>query len=89
MKVLWTRHADDRLKLWGRSKGITKNDVEFVLQWPAQVVDGIDNVKTAQRPWKEGLMRVPFVDTPDGRKVLTLYWTSKVIKYWRMDDNEH
>jgi len=30
-----------------------------------------------------GLLRVPFVEVTEGRKILTVYWTSKVEKYWR------
>jgi hypothetical protein len=31
----------------------------------------------------KGLLRAPFEDTRKGRKILTVYWTSKVEKYWK------
>jgi hypothetical protein len=28
-------------------------------------------------------LRVPFVDVEGNKKVLTIYWTSRVEKYWK------
>lgn len=36
-------------------------------------------------------MRVPFIETREERRILTVYWTSKVEKYWRKggEQNAH
>ena len=34
-----------------------------------------------------GLLRVPFVEAEGERKILTVYWTSKVEKYWREEQD--
>jgi hypothetical protein len=48
---------------------------------PTRIVPGDRGVSVAQGLRGEGLLRVPFVETGGGRKVLTVYWTSKVEKY--------
>ncbi len=35
-----------------------------------------------QSKFKNGLLRVPFVQQYEVRKILTVYWTSKIEKYW-------
>ena len=35
-----------------------------------------------------GLLRVPFVEVEEGRKILTVYWTSRVEKYWEVNNDE-
>jgi hypothetical protein len=32
-------------------------------------------------------MRVVFVETEDARKILTVYWTSRVERYWKEKGN--
>jgi len=83
MKVIWTKHARERQKEWEKKLGITKEQVEDVLQNPDQVVTGYQNTLVAQSRWGGGLLRVPFIEVKEGRKILTFYWTSKVEKYWR------
>ncbi len=36
-----------------------------------------------QREWER--LRVPFTTVEEGRKVLTVYWTSKVSRYWEVE----
>ena len=37
----------------------------------------------AQGKRSGGLLRVPFVEVAEGRRILTVYWTSKAARYWR------
>jgi len=81
MNVIWTRHAEERQKEWEKKRGITRQEVEALVMEPAQIVPGDRGVSVAQESRGEGLLRVPFVEAAGGRKVLTVYWTSKVEKY--------
>jgi hypothetical protein len=83
VEIIWTRHATDRQKEWERKIRITRQEVEALLTVPEQVVPGDRGVLVAQERRGSGLLRVPFVDTEGGRKILTVYWTSKIQKYWR------
>jgi len=83
VKIIWTSHADDRVREWHRRKGVTRELVEEVLRKPEQVVPGDLNTLVAQRRWLGGLLRVPFGEVQEGRKVLTVYWTSRTARYWR------
>ncbi|MGZ3525842.1 MAG: DUF4258 domain-containing protein [Thermodesulfobacteriota bacterium] len=83
MKILWTRHAEDRQKEWEKKLGIKKDEVERVLRNPEQIVPGDKEVLVAQSKAYGGLLRVPFAAIGEDRKVLTIYWTSKVERYWR------
>ena len=81
--IIWTAHAEERQRQWHALLGITRREVEDLLRNPAQVVPCDLGVAVAQAKRGDGLLRVLFVDMWGGRKVLTLYWTSKVSKYWR------
>ncbi|MFY9303020.1 MAG: DUF4258 domain-containing protein [Atribacterales bacterium] len=83
MKIIWTRHAKERQKEWERILGISREQVENVLKNPEQIVAGYRNVLIAQTRWRNGLLRVPFMETEEELKIVTIYWTSKVEKYWR------
>jgi hypothetical protein len=67
--------------------GITRQDVEVLLRNPEQVVPGDLEALVAQARRGNGLLRVPFVEVEGGRKVLTVYWTSKVEKYWQEEQD--
>lgn len=41
----------------------------------------------AQARRGNGLLRVPFLEGEGERKILTVYWTSKVEKYWREEQD--
>ena len=84
MKVIWTRHAKERQKEWERIMGISCEQVENTLKNPEQIVAGYRDALVAQTRWKDGLLRVPFVETEEGRKIVTIYWKSKVEKYWEV-----
>jgi len=83
VKVIWTKHAVERQKEWKKKKGITRAEIEQLIKNPEQIVSGHENVKIAQAKKEDGLIRVPFIESKDGRKILTLYWTSKIEKYWK------
>jgi general stress protein 26 len=50
---------------------------------PEQIVSGDVDVLIAQTKTHNGLLRAPFVEVGNNRKVLTVYWTSKVERYWK------
>jgi ribosomal protein L32E len=88
MKVIWTRHAKERQSEWERRRGITRQQVERVVGSPDQVATGYGGTSVAQSRWSEGLLRVPFIEVEEGRKILTVYWTSRVEKYWEVNKDE-
>ena len=48
-----------------------------------------DRQKQWERKTRDGLLRAPFIEIEGKRKILTLYWTSKVGKYWKEEKNEN
>jgi len=82
VKIIWTRHAEERQEEWRKKLGITRQEVEDLLRDPEQVVPGDLEALVAQAKRGNGLLRVPFVEAERGRRILTVYWTSKVEKYW-------
>ena len=89
MKIIWTRHAENRQKEWEKKLGITRREVEDILRNPEQMVAGDQDTMIAQSRRGNGLLRVLFDYVKGDRKVLTLYWTSKVVKYWKEEKNEN
>ncbi len=83
MKVIWTAHAEGRQKEWEKKLGITKQEVEALVNNPEQIVPGDIDVLVAQGRTRNGLLRAPFIKIGEDRKILTIYWTSKAEKYWR------
>ena len=83
MDIIWTGHARDRQKQWHKKLGVTEEEVEELLKSPPQVVPGDRDVLVAQARRGSGLLRVPFVNAEGSRKVVTIYWTSRVEKYWK------
>ncbi|GAB4349462.1 MAG: hypothetical protein Fur0042_16820 [Cyanophyceae cyanobacterium] len=86
MKLIWTKHATERQQEWEQRKGIQRSDVEAVAQSPEQIVPDDPPVEIAQSRYAEGLLRIPFVDEADQRRLVTVYWTSQVKRYWRGED---
>ena len=78
MKIIWTKHAEDRQNEWEKRLRVTRQEVEDLASHPEQIVPGDINVLIAQAKTRNGLLRVPFVEIEGNRKVLTIYWTSKV-----------
>ena len=89
MEIIWTRHAKERQEEWQKRLGITRQEVEELLRNPEQVVPGDLEAFVAQARRGNGLLRVPFIEAEEGRRVLTLYWTSKVRKYWQEGQDEN
>lgn len=89
MRVIWTKHAEERQKEWEKKLGITKEEVEVLVNNPEQIVPGDMNILVAQTRTRDGLLRVPFIESGEDRKTLTVYWTSKIEKYWREAKNEN
>lgn len=83
--IVWTRHAEERQQEWQRKLGITRHEVEEIVKNPEQVVPGDRAVLVAQARREGGLLRVPFVEGEAQRKILTVYWTSRVERYWKGD----
>ena len=83
MKILWTKHAEERQKEWEKKLGITKQGVEDLVNSPEQIVPGDMDALVAQKRVQNGLLRAPFVEMGKSRKILTVYWTSKVERYWK------
>jgi hypothetical protein len=84
MKFEISRHAHEEIK----RRGIPLKIVEAVLQNPQQIVDEYGNKKAYQsiikiKTKKDYLVRVIVNDTIDPAKVVTVYKTSKIVKYWR------
>lgn len=88
MKVIWTIHAKDRQKEWEKKLGATRQEVEVLVSNPEQVAPGDMDVLVAQAKTRNGLLRVPFTELGEDRKILTVYWTSKVDKYWKEERYE-
>lgn len=55
---------------------------------PEQIVPGDRDVLVAQARRGNGLLRVLFVEVKGKRKIVTMYWTSKVQKYWKEGQDE-
>lgn len=89
MKIIWTKHAEERQKEWEKKLAITRKEVENSLSQPEQIVPGDQEVRVAQTRRRGGLLRVPFVEGEGRRKILTVYWTTKIEKYWKGDSSEN
>jgi len=82
-KIIWTKHAEERQKGWEIKLGITRQDVECVLMSPEQIQTGDQGAFVAQSKKLDGLLRIPFIEIEGKRKILTVYWTSKIDRYWK------
>jgi len=81
--IRWTRHAEERQAEWQKLLGVTREAVEAVLQSPGQVVPGDVGALIAQAPYGDGLLRVVYREDAGTQRILTLYWTSRVSRYWK------
>ncbi|OSS41324.1 hypothetical protein DESAMIL20_877 [Desulfurella amilsii] len=86
MLIVWTKHAQERLRQWQYKINIDKNLVEEILLNPPQIVSGDLDVLVAQSKIRNGLIRVPFKKEGETLKILTIYYTTKIEKYWRDKD---
>ena len=84
MKFEISRHARNEMN----RREISEDLVQAVLQNPGQIVDEYGNMKayqsiTGSETGKNYLVRVIVNDTVEPEKVVTVYKTSKIKKYWR------
>jgi hypothetical protein len=82
MNIFWTKHAEERQQQWQQRLGITREEVEEVVKNPQQIVVE-DDIAVAQSKRGKGLLRVPFADVGETRRIITLYWTNQVNRYWQ------
>jgi hypothetical protein len=84
MKFEISKHAREEME----RRAISLQIVETILQKPQQIVDEYGNKKAYQSiidigAGRDYLVRVIVNDTSDPAKVVTVYRTSKISKYWR------
>ncbi|MGD0281827.1 MAG: DUF4258 domain-containing protein [Dissulfurispiraceae bacterium] len=84
MKFEISRHAHEEMN----RREIPLTTVESVMQNPQQIVDEYGNMKAYQSIMdigigKDYLVRVIVNDTIDYAKVVTVYRTGKISRYWR------
>jgi len=89
MKIVWTKHAGERQQEWEKKKSITRQEIENVVNSPEQIVPGDMGISIAQTKTREGLLRVPFLEVAAVRRILTVYWTSKIERYWKEENYEN
>jgi hypothetical protein len=84
MRFAISRHARQEMD----RRGLAEDLVEKILQNPQQIVDEYGKKKAYQfiinfGTEKDCLVRVIVNDTVEPAKVVTVYRTSKIEKYWR------
>jgi len=87
MQIVWTKHAQERQQQWEERLRITREEVEAAVTNPQQIIVE-DDVLVAQIKRGNGLLRVPFVEIGKTRRILALYWTNQVKRYWQENPNE-
>ncbi|PSB25230.1 DUF4258 domain-containing protein [Stenomitos frigidus] len=83
MEIVWTFHAEERQRQWEQRFGITREEIETILLNPEQVVPDDEGVLVAQSRRGNGLLRVAYVQIGSTQRLLTLYWTNQVNRYWQ------
>ncbi|MDX2217099.1 MAG: DUF4258 domain-containing protein [Oculatellaceae cyanobacterium bins.114] len=87
MNIVWTKHAEERQQQWQQRLDITREEVETVLMNPQQIVVENDVIVAHSRRGN-GLLRVVFVEISNTKRILTLYWTNQVKRYWQEESDE-
>ncbi len=84
LELVWTQHAEERQQQWAQRLNITRQEVEAVVTSPEQIIDDDDEgVLVAQSRRGNGLLRVPYVRIGSTKRILTVYWTNQVKRYWQ------
>lgn len=82
MKIAYTKHAMVTLE----ERGIERGMVRELLKHPQQIVKATAGKEIAQgifkRAGEDFLFRVIYTREGSDLKVITAYWTSKIVKYW-------
>jgi Domain of unknown function (DUF4258) len=82
MQIIWTKHAEERQQQWQQRLEITREEIETVVIQPQQIITE-DDVFVAQSIRGNGLLRVVFADIGNTRRIITLYWTNQINRYWQ------
>jgi hypothetical protein len=82
MQIIWTKHAKERQQQWQQRLEITREEIETTVTQPQQIITE-DEVFVAQSIRGNGLLRVVFTDIGDIRRIITLYWTNQINRYWQ------
>ena len=82
MQIRWTKHAEERQQQWQQKLDITREEIEAILTNPQQIITE-DNALIAQSIRGNGLLRIVFADFGDTQKIITLYWTKQISRYWQ------
>ncbi len=86
-QIVWTKHAEERQQQWQQRLGITREEIEQVLTAAQQIV-AEDDVWVAQAKRGNGLLRVVFTEIGNTQRIVTLYWTNQVKRYWQEEPHE-
>ncbi len=90
LKIIFTEHAREQL----RERKISQELVEEVLKDPEQVVQDAEGNPIAQSRYfdkeegKEMLLRVFYREEQGTRRVITVYKTSRIRKYWKQEEGD-
>ncbi len=82
LELVWTQHAEERQQQWEQRLDITRQEVEAVTS-PEQIIHDDEGVLVAQSRRGNGLLRVPYVRIGSTKRILTVYWTNQVKRYWQ------
>ncbi len=82
MQIIWTKHAEERQQQWQQKLDITREEIEAILTNPQQIITE-DNALIAQSIRGNGLLRIVFAELGDTKKIITLYWTNQISRYWQ------
>ena len=82
MRIIWTKHAEERQQKWQQKLDITREEIEAILTSTQQIITE-DNALIAQSIQGNGLLRIVFANLGDTKKIITLYWTNTISRYWQ------
>jgi hypothetical protein len=83
VEIVWTQHAEERQQEWEKRLGISREEIEAVLLNPEQILPDDDGVRVAQSRRGNGLLRVPYAEIGTSKRILTVYWTNQIKRYWQ------
>lgn len=86
-QIIWTRHAEERLRQWQMRFDLSRSEIEACVLAPEQVIQE-EAVQVAQSRYAGGLLRVVYAEVAATRRIITLYWTNQVSRYWVEAENE-
>jgi hypothetical protein len=86
VEIDWTQHAEKRQQEWEKPLGISRAEVEAVLSRPEQIVPDDEGVMVAQSRRGNGLLRIPYAEVGVSKRILTVYWTNQVKRYWQEEE---